>query len=246
MPRTVLKVRTPDQLDEADATAMEGFPGDGEEYNEDEVREGEEGEGEAEPVQRQQAPQYVSKSDFDNLQAQLAATQAMIVQNRGEPAARGPVQQQVAEDDTDYGQLFFDNPNEAVKKIKASVKREIEGDLTQKYTADTGKRNFWDRFYRAHPDLEAEADLVENTLNSNMGSLGGQAIPKAIEGLASLTRARIAGYVERANKGRGKKALVEGAGAVLPNSARPKPQQEQSYSLSDSIRKRRAKRAGAA
>lgn len=246
MPRTVLKVRQPAELEDADAAALEGFPQNGEEFNDDEPAEGA-AEGEVEPNEpaARPEPQFVSKQDFDNLQSQLAAMQQMIVQNSGQPAQRGPAQRSEPAS-IDYGKAFYDDPNAAVDLIRKQLKEDIERDLTNKYTADTGRRNFWDRFYRAHPDLEDSADLVESTLNSNMNTLGGQSIPKAVEGLAALTRARIAGYVDKASKNRGRKATVEGAGPTLPNSARPnRVQDQQPYSLSASIKARRAKRAGA-
>lgn len=240
MPRRVLKVevQNPEELEQE---GMEGFPGDGEEYNDEPEVEAAEGEDEGnEPVVKE--PDW--KSQFEAMQAELNSTRAELQQVRATipPPQR---QQEAAPVEPDWNDEFYKDVPAAVSKIEDRLSKKIEANLTAKYQQDLATRTFWSRFYAAHPDLEDADDLVRSTLSANMSQLGQLSIPKAIEGLAGLTRTRISGYVEKAMKTRGKKATVEGAGSTLPNSRQPLQTTERPYSLSATIKSRRAKRAAA-
>lgn len=145
--------------------------------------------------------------------------------------------------ETDWDNLMFTNPKEAVALIKKEAVAEAKADLRAEYQQDQGTKKFWDGFYETHKDLKEDHDLVEVTLNSNLAALAGMPVPQAMEKLADLTRERLLRY-SGGVKPKGKKAVVEGSGGPTP---RPKIESEETVtSLTDIIRSRRAKRATAA
>jgi hypothetical protein len=142
------------------------------------------------------------------------------------------------QDDEPIEQLLFTEPKKAVAKLRAEVKREIEQDLTQKYTQDQNTQKFWTAFDQKYPDLKADRDLVEMTLNGNLATLANIPVEDAMEKLAELTRTRISRYTK--SRPQGRRPFAEGATPPLP----PRQQQEEEAppSLSDIVRRRRAAR----
>lgn len=249
MPRKVLKVNVIDpgntmgEGEELDQEGMGGFPEDGEEFNAEEIDEGTD---EGEPTKKVIAePDPVAELRAQNeaLQAQLAD-----LSNRMPPPrhAEPEINPKDPFDDVDWDQELFNNPKGALKKAMELGGQKIAKQLKAEYTQDMNTRSFWSQFYATNPDLAEADDLVRSTLSANMTTLGGQPVPKAIENLGALTRSRIAGYIDKATKNRGKKATVEGSG-LLPNS-RPRQQQQEAapLTLSALMKGRRAKRARAA
>lgn len=245
MPRRVLKVNAIDPNNTMGDPVegeenMGGFPEDGEEFNPEEatpenVAEGAEGEPEV--------------NEPDPRDAKIAALEASLadLSNRMPPPRREPeVATKDPFDEIDWDQELYKNPKDALKKAMEIGGAKIGAKLRAEYQQDMNTRSFWSQFYAANPDLADADDLVRSTLSANMTTLGGQPVPKAIENLGALTRSRIAGYIDKATKNRGKKATVEGSG-LLPNS-RPRQQQQEAapLTLSALMRGRRAKRARAA
>jgi hypothetical protein len=236
-------VLNPEELPDANE-GMGGFPADGDGFEENDEPEVEEEADEGnEPVVKPAANGVDYAAQMKVIQDQLAATQAELNSVRSQiPPPQRVKEEPVAE--PDWNEEFYKDVPAAVKKLKASILQDAEKALTSKYQQDIGQRTFWSRFYAAHPDLEDADDLVRSTLSANMSQLGGLSIPKAIEGLAGLTRSRISVYVDKAVKARGKKATVEGAGRHSPTVVN-QPQQDRPYSLGATIKARRAKRAAA-
>ena len=226
------------------------MPQDGDNWDDQEPEEADEGDDEGQKLGEKPAPQVSEEAKrIASLEAQIEALKGQIPPpRRAEPAI---VEEKDPFDEVDWDQELFQNPKAALKKAvqmgAERAARAVETKLRGEYQQDRNQTRFWDRFYAANPDLEKDDDLVRATLSANMGKLGGMAIPDAVEQLGALTRQRIAGYVDRATKGRAKKATVEGAGTSLPNSrVQQQQRQEPPQTLSQIMKVRRAKRARAA
>ena len=247
MPRRVLKVNAIDPNNtmgepEEGEENMGGFPEDGEEFNDSEVNEPND-EGEPEVIEKSSEP--------DPRDAKIEALQAQIadLSNRMPPPRRQEaeiVDPKDPFDEVDWDQELYNNPKAALKRVAELTEKRTTARLTAQYQQDMNTRSFWSQFYAANPDLANDDDLVRSTLSANFTTLGAQHPTKAIENLGALTRARIAGYIEKASKNPGRKAKVEGAG-LLPNSRQTTKQQEAApLTLSALMKGRRAKRARAA
>lgn len=144
------------------------------------------------------------------------------------------------EPEPDWEQLLFEKPGEAVKMIKASVRKDVEAELTGKYEADQGTKTFWTEFYAKNDDLKEDQDMVDAVLRANMQTLGDMPVSKAQEKLADLTRERIMKYTGVKKEPGGKKAIAEGEGKPTPKAEDKKD--DRPTTLSDLIRARRVKR----
>lgn len=163
----------------------------------------------------------------------------------GELSARGRQQEPVKkaaepEPEPDWEKLLFEEPKEAVKMIKASVRKDVEAELTGKYEADQGTRTFWSEFYTKNDDLKDDQDMVDAVLRANMKTLGDMPVSQAQEKLADLTRERIMKYTGKKKEPGGKKATVEGESQITPKAEEKKD--DRPTTLSDLIRARRVKR----
>ena len=136
------------------------------------------------------------------------------------------------------GQLLFTEPEKALTRLRQEVGQEIEEKLTRRYNQDQNTQRFWTDFDTKYPDLQSDRDLVEMTMNSNMGTLANIPVEKAMEKLAELTRDRISRYTKARPQGR--RPFAEGAGPPMPQ--RQQQQEEAPPSLSDIVRRRRAAR----
>lgn len=158
-----------------------------------------------------------------------------------EPAVRN---QPEAEEEPDWDELLFKDPKAAMKLHGERVAKSVREELRREYAQDQGTNQFWSDFYKDHPDLEGDDDLVQTMLNSNLAKLGGMPVKKAMDELADLTRQRIMRYSNGKGRRPGNRAVAEGASA--PRPGRPAPAADKVVTLSDIIRNRKAKRHKAA
>lgn len=161
--------------------------------------------------------------------------------NPVEPVVRQPAE---PEDETDWDELIFKDPKQAVKLIKEQARKEITTELRREYTQEQGTNQFWTDFYNDNPDLKEDDDLVQTMLNSNLAKLGGMPVKKAMDELADLTRKRIMRYSNGKGRRPGNRAVAEGASP--PRPGRPAPDAEKVVTLSDIIKNRKANRRKAA
>jgi seryl-tRNA synthetase len=136
----------------------------------------------------------------------------------------------------DLGQLLFNEPNKALKRIREEVGQEIEQKLTRRYQQDQNNIRFWNTFDEQFPDLKNDRDLVELTMNANLSELANIPVESAMERIAELTRDRIQRYTK--SRPQGRRPFAEGASPPMP----PRQQQEEEKppSLSELVRRRRA------
>lgn len=135
-------------------------------------------------------------------------------------------------------QLLFTEPKKAVERLRAEIRREVEGSLTAKYTQDQNTQKFWTQFDGKFPDLKDERDIVETILNKNLDTLANVPVEDAMDKLAELTRARLSRYTK--TRPRGSRAFAEGASSPAP--PRQEAEDEAPPSLSEIVRRRRAAR----
>lgn len=151
-----------------------------------------------------------------------------------------PRQQQVEpEEEPNWEELIFSDPNQAMKLHGERVARQVESKLRAEYQREQSSSRFWNDFYKAHGDLKEDHDLVEATLSKNFSTLANIPVADAIEQLADLTRQRILRYSGKAKKSR-KRPTVEGS--TTPRKVQapaPKPQQT---TLIDLIKARKERR----
>lgn len=174
---------------------------------------------------------------LDAMQAKLDAQDAELRRLKTAAPAT-PVAKPPKAEEVDYEEMLFSNPNEAVKRIKDDLRREISGELTRSYQKDQSEKTFWTEFYKENADLKDDDDLVKAILSKNMADLGDLPVKKASERLAELTRDRIGRYTNK-TKGSGR-AVAEGSTngtRTAKTEEPPKP-----TTLSDIIKARRAKR----
>jgi hypothetical protein len=148
-------------------------------------------------------------------------------------------------DSIDWDKELFADPKGTIAKAISIAKEEATRELRTEYKKDQGTTKFWDTFYRAHPDLRDDHDLVELTLNSNIAALANIPVEDAYNKLAELTRERIIRYAGGA--ARRTKARAEGGGSTpAAPTPTPPPQPAHPSSLSSIIRARREKRRAGA
>lgn len=220
---------------EEDPEVAAGFPEDGDEHPGDgapDPKEADKGQ-----QQQQQKPKETVEERLNRLEVENARLTGEL---RGLSTTRSaPQQKPEPKPERDWEKLFFEDTPGAIKALREDIKEEITTELTTKYSTDRNTRDFWAEFYRAHPDLKDDDDLVQATLNKNAASLGDLPVAVASSKLADLTRERIMRYTGE-KKEPGKKAVVEGGGPPKAPSKQKEP--DEIVSLGDVIRARRANR----
>lgn len=155
------------------------------------------------------------------------------------------VQPQVVEQPKGYDTLLFENPNEAINRLKKEIREEVVGE----YVQDQTQQKFWNGFYSKHKDLSRDDDdfLVRGVLQQNWQTLSPLAPEEASEKLADLTRRQILRYsqkskVEDENQPiTAPRTQVESASRPMPRPA-PAREDEGPATLTDVINQRRAAR----
>lgn len=195
----------------------------------------------AHALERQQQQYSQLHSRFDELNSRYARLESALMPRQAAP-------------EYDYNTKIFENPAEALSRLKQEWRQEIVSELTGRYEGDQQQRAFWEGFYRAHPDLADEPELVQAVATRLMPRWQSEPASRAgefAEALAKDTRALI---LRVSRKGReadapaeprpAGRAVVEGAsGGRAPT---PPPDDEGPASLSDLLRQRQADRRRAA
>lgn len=232
--------RNPQDLSQEDADAMElgGFPADGDEFDENAVVDDpvdDDGQG------NQPDPASDPAALLAEVQAQLRQTQQELADMRTRVAPQTVQPQAPAPEEIDWEKALFEDPKGAVSKIIETTKKAVRAE----YVQDQGRREFWNRFYAKHPDLEDSHELVQMVLNANMATLGNKSIPDAIRDLSALTRQKIASYIQGQGKNtrRTNRAQAEGGGPAPQQRTAPRPENSEPQTLGSLIRKRRAAKA---
>lgn len=182
-------------------------------------------------------PDY--KKMMEDMQKEIGRLSARLEVAR---APAEPVKKADPEPEPEWETLLFENPKLAVKKMTEGIRKQITEELTGKYQADQGKKQFWDAFYRDHDDLKEDDELVQSILTANMADLANLPVKEAGDKLADLTRTRILKYTGgKPREQTTKKAIAEGSGAPTPKPVK-QDEDDKIVTLSDLIRARKNKR----
>lgn len=231
MPRKP-KAQTP-----PDEELVGGFPKDGEAPNMEETPPG------PDPDEEEEEEPDPPVDEVATLKQQVADMQAKHDREMAElRRAQPPPEPKPPKDgppETDWDNLLFTKPKEAVAQIKREAKEEVQRDMRAEYQRDQGTRKFWADFYTTNPDLKEDGDLVELVLAGQMSQLANIPVSQAIKKLGDLTRERILRYAGGKPRG-GKRAMAEGSNP--PRAKAPAPEEAEVTSLMDIIRARKDRR----
>jgi len=218
-------------------SVMAGFPNDGDEWSEEinpgdppSANDEEDFEEDPEPPRRDRLSALEDenqrlRNDMDNLRRSVPP-----VQPRNDPVPPN--------EEPDWETFLFENPRGALEEFGRRVEERVTTRLTRQYQQDQGTTRFWQDFYREHGDLQPDHDLVQMTLNANLGDLSNMPIPQAMSKLADLTRQRIMRY---SKKSTGRKATVEGNDPPQPRRV-PQEEPTKIVTLGDMLKARRTQR----
>lgn len=174
------------------------------------------------------------------LQEQIRELRREVGERRNAPPPKEEPPPKV-EEEIQWDKLLFENPKEAVAKLRSSIKEEVTNSLRDSYTQDQNTRQFWTGFFDKYPELKVDKDLVEVTLHANISSLGNLKVEDAADKLAELTRDRILRYSgKHSENGVRKKPQAEGANPPRPRGKREEPAKP--ITLSQIIKARRAQK----
>jgi hypothetical protein len=98
----------------------------------------------------------------------------------------------------DIGDMWWENPAEAVNKLKSDFDKEVDKKLQQKEY----ERNFWESFYTSNPDLRQFKDEVNSIASRNMKSWYDLPTDEAAKKLSASTRDYIKSVRDRMTDGK--------------------------------------------
>ena len=141
----------------------------------------------------------------------------------------------------DLGTLLFENPNEALGRLRQEIKEEMR----MEYGRDQSEQKFWQGLYRKHDDLEGEETLIRAVMQQHWGDLQALPVGDAQDKIADMTRSEILRISKKLRSGKDEelpqdRAVVEGAGSAAPRRKAAEP--EGPKSLSEVIRANRTRR----
>ena len=93
-------------------------------------------------------------------------------------------------------EMFFENPEEAIKLIREKTKEEAKQDITVEQQRKAQEKQTWDNFYKENSDLANHRDLVEYTLQKNWNEVAYVDLQKGLKALASKARETLKGWQE--------------------------------------------------
>lgn len=228
------------KADPAEDPNMGGFPKDGDPAPDDTPPNPEPEPEEDEPEEDLPDPPV---DEVAELKKQVASMQErhdkeIAELRRAQPPAE-PKPQGNTPPETDWDNLLFTKPKDAVAQIKKEAKEEVQREMRAEYQKDQGTRKFWADFYTANPDLKEDGDLVELVLAGQMSQLANIPVNQAIKKLGDLTRERILRYAGGKPRG-GRRAMAEGSNP--PRARAPATEEAEVTSLMDIIRARKDRR----
>lgn len=199
--------------------------------------------GQADPGDEDDAtppPEPPKPDPLEELRRELAATKTELANVRRQIPTDPKPAQQPPKDQTNWDQLLFSNPAEAVRRIKAEAVAEASQGLTAKYNQDQNTQKFWGDFFEANKDLSKDdKDLIELMLNKHLSELANIPVADAMKRLADLTRERLLRYAGGGRR-KGGKAVAEGASVPTPKTPQAPPPRV--TSISDVLKARAAAR----
>lgn len=98
----------------------------------------------------------------------------------------------------DIGDIWWENPAQAVSQLKSDFDKKVDEKLQQKEY----ERNFWESFYASNADLKNFRDEVNTISNRNMKSWYDLPTDEAAKKLAAATRDYIKSVRDRMTDGR--------------------------------------------
>jgi hypothetical protein len=126
---------------------------------------------------------------------------------------------EVKDEDEELAALMFENPKEAIKRIRQTTVKEVEA----KYNADQGQREFWQDFYAAHPELRHAGWVAQQVLTQNFESWRTLSVRASIEKLAVATKEQILALNQEGDEAAPRRTKVEGTG----DAPSPKPEKKE-------------------
>lgn len=229
-----------------DDKIMKGSPNDGDVYEDDPPR-GEEGDPAPTPAPTPTPESEELKALKKKLDEQ-AEEMAELRRRTPPPTPKDPAPTPTPETQDEFERRLYANPKAVLQAFGEEIEERVTKKLTSEYQRDRATQRFWDQFYEKHPDLKADHDLVDITLQSHLGEMGSMPVDKAIDRVADLTRERILRYAGGAAKARSPRARAEGgSNPAAPAPTKPKSDDDvRILSITDIIKERKEKRRRAA
>jgi len=96
------------------------------------------------------------------------------------------------DEDEELAVLLFEKPKEAVKKIRQSIRKEVE----TAYQQDQGQREFWSTFAASYPELKNALWVAKQVLSNNFNAWSTLTVAESMKRLAVATKEQIAALAE--------------------------------------------------
>jgi len=96
------------------------------------------------------------------------------------------------DEDEELAVLLFEKPKEAVKKIRQSIRKEVE----TAYQQDQGQREFWSTFAANYPELRNALWVAKQVLSNNFNAWSTLTVAESMKRLAVATKEQISALNE--------------------------------------------------
>ena len=157
-------------------------------------------------------------------------------------------------EEEDLDALFLHSPTKAINLVLDQRDQRMKSDLRSEYNTEKAQDKWWGKFWRSHPDLDAEEDrfLVDAVMLNRFSELKGLDEQASIKKVGELTRSKILAVTKRLTTGNdpppGGRDRLEAGGTQGPGDGgrpAPKPTKTATQILKDRKANRSAARAGA-
>lgn len=143
----------------------------------------------------------------------------------------------------DYETGLFTEPAVALKRLREEIKTEIKNEMTGQYNAAESKKEFWNGFYTANPELKDNKLIVDAVVQRDWNKLSVMPVADADKAIATAAKKeimRLSGGKSKSDEG--EQNNLEGGSAKNPPSKSRNSEESAVTSLSDVIRNRQAAR----
>ena len=156
-------------------------------------------------------------------------------------------------DDDERDALFLHSPTKMVNIMLDEREQKVRSDMRAESATDRAQEKWWGKFWRTHPDLDAEEDqfLVNAVMLNQFSELKGLDEEASIKKVGELTRSKILAVSKRINTGDdpppGGRDRLEAGGTQGPGDGgrpAPRPARTATQGLKDRKAKRSEARAG--